>query len=345
MRALFVGPLIIAIVHHPRHHGALRRLPLLPRADALGRWRTQCPGPRGRRPSGPTASIGPPGTPIPTWWRAGSLLGGRLRWRGPPGGRRARTRARRVEPAKVVVLRGRLAVLLGVAHRPRARSLGLLPLQRPHGPASAARLRDAAAPALRHARVDARPLLRTPERAAARPRASPARRRLRRLQPGARGVAPAARSTIWPWTSTRPHRPAPHDHGRLGHPVVARAVAARPSCRARPTRCRCCTSSWSGLPMVVVAIFISMADGAALSVLRGGAAHLGEAHPARRPAPGRAHHVDPRRHGLPRSPSPSSSSAGRPRAATTGRCPRRGAPWPLGSPLRAARGRGLSVAR
>jgi len=56
------------------------------------------------------------------------------------------------------------------------------------------------------------------------------------------------------------HRRAPHDHGRLGDPVVADAVAASTSCRAPPTRCRCCTSSWSGLPMVMVAIFISMAD-------------------------------------------------------------------------------------
>ena len=64
MRSLFIGPLILAIVDHPRPHGPVQRLH--PAAAPL-RWHMQCPGLRGHRPSAPGDSLDRRGTPIPAW--------------------------------------------------------------------------------------------------------------------------------------------------------------------------------------------------------------------------------------------------------------------------------------
>src|SRR5213592_5312809 len=89
------------------------------------------------------------------------------------------------------VLRGAGAAV-GVADGPAPRPLGLLLVQRPHGPASPAGLRDAAAPALRYAGLDALAAPAPAPPAAARPAPDAALGRLRDLQPRARGLAPAA---------------------------------------------------------------------------------------------------------------------------------------------------------
>jgi len=63
MRALFVGPLIIAIVIILAVMALFGAFVLL--RASFSDMAHVVPGPAGHRPSGPTASTGPPGPPIP----------------------------------------------------------------------------------------------------------------------------------------------------------------------------------------------------------------------------------------------------------------------------------------
>ena len=78
-----------------------------------------------------------------------------------------------------------------------------------------------------------------------------------------------------------------------------------------------------GLPMVMVAIFISMADGLLYPYYAAAPRIWPQLTPRADQHLGGLIMWIPGGHGLPRSRSPSSSSAGRARAATTRRCP-----WP-----------------
>src|SRR4030095_3669195 len=154
------------------------------------------------------------------------------------------------------------------------------------------------APPLRHARLHALTAPPPSIRTGPRTPAHPALGRPRLLPPRARRPAPAPALQFGHGPSRRAHRPAPHDHGRFGHSVVARAVAVA---RATPGPLPVTDAvSLRGGPAHGRRVDLHLHGGErAVSLLRGGAAHLADPHPARRPAPGRAHHVDSRRPGLP----------------------------------------------
>ena len=156
-----------------------------------------------------------------------------------------------------------------------------------------------------------RPFLRNPRVRAPRTLPHAAVVGLRRLQSRAGGVAPAARLQPRDEQSPDPHRAAPDDHVRRGAPLVADALArARAAARAVPA-CSSCISSSSACPMVVVSIFITMADSVLYPYYAAAPRVWQRARPPRRPAPRRADHVDSRRPASSSSPSRSSSSAGR----------------------------------
>src|SRR4030095_4307172 len=155
---------------------------------------------------------------------------------------------RRVDPraagtASASLVRGRPRRALRGADRADSRSLGLLPVQRAHDPAHDAGLRHAAPPPARAARLDGAPAPPAPGSPRARTPAHADRGRLRHVQYRAGGVAPAAPLQPADGAASGAHRRAPHDHGRLGDPLVAAALAparaaARPVSRADALRVR-----------------------------------------------------------------------------------------------------------
>src|SRR5262249_60470828 len=124
-------------------------------------------------------------------------------------------------------------------HRVALRPPDLLPFHRLYTPPSSPLLLHAPAPPLRPAGVDDRAAPAPAPHPPAGTHPDPALRRLRLLQscPG-RMASPAALQSGH-GSPRRAHRPAPHDHGGLGDPVVARAlavggVAPRALSRAHP---------------------------------------------------------------------------------------------------------------